>query len=222
MSVNTIYKSTRFLSCAFLLLSSFSLFAAQQQRYNYDASTAMRESIDTLRHEINNHETELRMFEERVNNQESTISSLRQQVLDVNQANKDLVKGNSSSMESKLSHLESANKGFIADLQLLQKHANESATALGQLKQRLIDLEKASQAQNQNIENLHAALKSLTEVLSVKEGGSLTMSGKSYTIKAGDSLEKIARAHNTTIKAIKQLNNLTSDKIVVGKTIQIP
>lgn len=42
------------------------------------------------------------------------------------------------------------------------------------------------------------------------------------TIKKGDALEKIARSNGTTVEAIKKANNLTSNKLTVGKTLRIP
>ena len=43
-----------------------------------------------------------------------------------------------------------------------------------------------------------------------------------YTVKSGDTLTKIAQAHGTTIKAIRALNQLTSDQLIVGKTLKLP
>jgi LysM repeat protein len=47
-------------------------------------------------------------------------------------------------------------------------------------------------------------------------------STEAYKIKAGDTLTKIAKAHGTTVKAIQAVNNLTTTKIAVGKTLKIP
>lgn len=44
----------------------------------------------------------------------------------------------------------------------------------------------------------------------------------SYTVVAGDSLWSIAKQFNTTVEAIKQLNQLTSDVIYVGQQLLIP
>lgn len=41
-------------------------------------------------------------------------------------------------------------------------------------------------------------------------------------VKRGDVLEKIARAHNTSVKELKKLNNLTTDRISVGQVLRIP
>jgi LysM repeat protein len=47
-------------------------------------------------------------------------------------------------------------------------------------------------------------------------------SGITYRVKAGDSLEKIARAHQVSIQSLKQANGLTTDRIIVGKNLVIP
>ena len=43
-----------------------------------------------------------------------------------------------------------------------------------------------------------------------------------YTVKRGDTLYSIASRFNTTVQAIKTLNNLTSNNLSIGQTLQIP
>ena len=43
-----------------------------------------------------------------------------------------------------------------------------------------------------------------------------------YTVKSGDVLYNIAKAHGTTVKAIRTANDLKSDRIVVGQKLKIP
>jgi len=43
-----------------------------------------------------------------------------------------------------------------------------------------------------------------------------------YTIKSGDSLRKIAKAHHTTVKALQAANHLTTPAIKVGHKLKIP
>ena len=47
-------------------------------------------------------------------------------------------------------------------------------------------------------------------------------SAGSYVVKRGDTLDRIARAHRTTVQAIKAANGLTSDRIVVGRSLKMP
>jgi LysM repeat protein len=41
-------------------------------------------------------------------------------------------------------------------------------------------------------------------------------------VKSGDTLTKIAKSHGTTVRAIKAANNLTTNRIAVGKKLKIP
>ncbi len=45
---------------------------------------------------------------------------------------------------------------------------------------------------------------------------------KLYVVKSGDSLTRIAKAHGTTVKALKAANGLEKDRIVVGAKLKIP
>jgi LysM repeat protein len=45
---------------------------------------------------------------------------------------------------------------------------------------------------------------------------------QTYKVKSGDTLTKIAKAHDTTVKAIQSANNLTTTSIKVGQTLKIP
>ncbi|MGL5627076.1 MAG: LysM peptidoglycan-binding domain-containing protein [Candidatus Rhabdochlamydia sp.] len=45
---------------------------------------------------------------------------------------------------------------------------------------------------------------------------------KTYKIQAGDNLWKIARAHKVSIKELKEINKLETDKIRPGRSLQIP
>lgn len=50
-------------------------------------------------------------------------------------------------------------------------------------------------------------------------------STKGYTevvVKKGDALEKIAKTHKTTVKAIKNANHLENEKLSIGQVLKIP
>ncbi|MBI2929835.1 MAG: LysM peptidoglycan-binding domain-containing protein [Verrucomicrobia bacterium] len=43
-----------------------------------------------------------------------------------------------------------------------------------------------------------------------------------HVVKSGESLSKIARQHGTTIRAIRDANNLRTDRILVGQKLKVP
>jgi len=43
-----------------------------------------------------------------------------------------------------------------------------------------------------------------------------------YVVKSGDSLSRIAQRNGTTVKALKETNNLKNDKLVVGQKLVLP
>ena len=59
------------------------------------------------------------------------------------------------------------------------------------------------------------------QVLILKESGE-SPSMKTYIVKSGDTLWKIANEYNTTVADIKRENNLTSDSLSVGQLLKLP
>jgi len=211
-----------------LLLALASLTTAEgaaRNRYSYeeDKSVMLREILDSLeqlRHEVSNHEAEIRMYEEKFKNQEEILDSLRQQTADMLKSVKEALKNQASSIDSKIASQDTLAKD-------LKNHASDSSTVLSEYKRRIIELEKAIEGQNRNLDNLQQAMRSLTEVLSTKDvvadnASGASPSGKVYRVKAGDTLGEIAKANGTTVKRIKELNNLTRDQIIVGQKLQLP
>jgi LysM repeat protein len=188
-------------------------WAARRPSYEENQSVVLREildSVDDMRHEVKNHETEIRMFEEKFKTQEEIIDALRQQVAEAVKAVKESIKSQSSALEMKLANQE-------------KTQANDVGMILADYKKRIGELEKTIEIQNRNLENLQAAMKALTEVLQGKNSGGndKIAEGTIYRVKAGDTLEKIAKNNNTTIKKLKELNNLKNDQIIVGQKLQL-
>ena len=62
-----------------------------------------------------------------------------------------------------------------------------------------------------------AVVKAVVETKNIPTGGEET-----YLVKPGDSLWMISQKYKTTVNALKELNNLTSDMIMPGQVLQIP
>ena len=46
--------------------------------------------------------------------------------------------------------------------------------------------------------------------------------GKTYTVKRGDNLTRIARQNGITLSALRKANSLNTDRILIGQKLQIP
>lgn len=238
MSVKTTY-----LIAAFLLIIS-SAGAAPPTSYQNRSAPAkedpnaqirqIKTSIADLKHELSNHESEIRIFEEKLQNQESSFEQLRQQLTEDVQNQRDFVKasninleGKTETLEQSLNTMDSGLKNLTADIRLMKNQANESVSVLAQYKMKLAELEKMLENQNQHMQSLEAAMHSMMEVLqakqSVKNVSFQALDGaRTYKVQPGDSLEKIAKTQKTTVQALRDANQLQNDRIIVGQTLKIP
>ena len=84
----------------------------------------------------------------------------------------------------------------------------------------------ASQIKNNYRNYAEAVVKAICEYKGIKykapSGLKSSVSSDYYTVKKGDTLWDIAVLNNTTVKELKDLNNLSSDKLKIGDQLLIP
>lgn len=152
-------------------------------------------SGDPIRILVDNHEEELRVFEERLINQETIMDSLR------------------STMQELMSQQKSQ---FNTSLGSQEKQ-------MKQLQDKVSELEKKVATQSQQIHLLQEALKTFIDSFNTASAPEVdTRATKIYIVKNGDSLGKIARAHHTSTHVLRELNQLSGDKIIVGQKLKVP
>lgn len=73
------------------------------------------------------------------------------------------------------------------------------------------------------LNNLNTNTLSIGQILKIPTTKNLEVptTTVTYTVKPGDTLYSIARQYNTTTNNIKQLNNLTTNLLLVGQTLLI-
>lgn len=175
-------------------------------------------NLDDLRHDTNCFQTEMQILEGRIKYFENALTALKQQELEKHQAKIDQITHQLHSLEKKWSSSEKVHEGGKEELELLSSHANETTTALAQFKDRIEELEREILSQNRRLEALSKVKGNLeTLAKSFKSDGF-----KIYKVRPGDSLEKIAKVHKTSVDRIKKLNDLDQDLIVVGQELKIP
>lgn len=60
------------------------------------------------------------------------------------------------------------------------------------------------------------------QILKIPSAGTTPAPYFEYTVRSGDTLWQLARRYGTTVNAIKNLNNLSSDILNIGQVLRIP
>ncbi len=73
-----------------------------------------------------------------------------------------------------------------------------------------------------NLNGLSGNDLSIGQILRIPSAGATPTPYFEYTVRSGDTLWKLAQRYGTTIDAIKNLNNLSSDILNIGQVLRIP
>ncbi|MBI2742297.1 MAG: LysM peptidoglycan-binding domain-containing protein [Chlamydiales bacterium] len=208
-------KRLALISCVALSSCSSRMTSWQEERSPADvALEEVRIELSDLRHELSGTRVDLQILDEKIKQQKTPVKGAESSL-------------QLSTLDRKLAELQKSQEKLAQDLRQLGTHANQASTTFAKQQEKLHDLEQEIQAQNRRLDEivkLKGTLSSLSEVLKEKsrEESSNTHTYRKYKVKSGDSLEKIAKQQHTTIEAIKKLNDLSSDRIVVGQEIKLP
>lgn len=102
-------------------------------------------------------------------------------------------------LSRKLAVLEKTSEKIAADIRALSEHANQTSSSLGMYRERIEEIDTKLQGNKR-----------------------ADFSLKSYRVKPGDSLEKIAKRHKVSLESLKKANNLSDDRIMIGQDLHIP
>lgn len=174
-------------------------------------------NLDDVRHDLNCFQTEQHILDGRINNQENALLELKRQYLEKQLAKIDHLFSQIALLENKYQEIENKQKSTSLDVENLVHHANETSAALSQYREKIQEVETVIGNQDRKFQEL-AKLRSLIETISTNQFSDTTV----YRVKAGDSLEKIAKKYETHVETIKKLNHLKEDLIVIGQELQIP
>lgn len=203
---------TRMWLLLLVLIVPFNVEAYGKKTEQQSAFSDLQASYNKLQHQLSNNKSEIKAFEERLLNFEVMLDAIREEALASKEQQKESIQTRSHSLELRITNLEQASKALASDIKQLSNHSNDT-------KHKLSEIENALAQQNKNFANLQNAVTSLIEAFQDKPDSSTSTR---YTVKNGDSLDKIAKTHQTSVQALKEFNGMTSDKIIVGKTIKIP
>lgn len=208
----------RFVFTLILILGAAVSYAAPRGNLEQEVME-IRHALGTMRYEIDNRDAESAILQERLVTQEQTIEQIREDMA--------LVKKEATVKQSQsLDKLDTNLGSLIVDIKQMRNHANDMSEALAKAQTRIGQLEKTIDSQNRNIANLQSAINNIMEAFDLKPVNSVAVAnpgsdGDGYRVRAGDSLEKIARRHNMTIRKLKEINGLANDTIRVGQKLRV-
>ncbi len=196
-----------------LLLSGCAPYVASMQEDKRRTDLAldeMRLELADLKHTLKGTQVELNILEEKLKKQEALLATNKQP-----QQKSDPLVQQVSNLEKEIAHLRSIQERTLHDLEHLRSHANETSAAMQSFSQEF----GLQNKKFEEISKLKTTLSTLSKSISApQETGSFSV----YRVKSGDTLEKIARMHNTTVAELKRINHLEHDRIMTGQDLKLP
>lgn len=187
---------------------------ARQHRSSVDTTLdELRLELSDVKHELKGALVEINLLDERLRKQNqssqptSPLLSLKSEITQLS--------SQIATLDRKTTQLEKLIEKVTTDLRNINTYTTQAYNQIASLEKQIALHDKRLS----EISQLKGTLTSISKAISSKPSDEVTV--KTYRVKAGDSLEKIARNHKTTTDTLKKLNHLQSDKIIVGQELKV-
>jgi LysM repeat protein len=181
-------------------------------------------SSNVLSHRIQGCETEVEMLKNSISTQEQAREALEKEVSSLLRATRESIADAREGSSQRQKSFDKTIERLTQDLKQLKSHSNELSQTINDLAKTVQGIKDTEHQQGQAIKELEQAMRALTIALGGKASSwKPTSDSKTtfYTVKNGDSLERIARAHGMTLSEIKELNALKSATIHPGQELTV-
>ena len=111
------------------------------------------------------------------------------------------------------------------DIELVEEEQDFLKEDIEGLKKQISDVLKDLIDTQNTVRKNYDTLVNIEKILSenkTKNFSEATISGREHVVELGHTLSVIAQAYDSTVSAIKDANNLNTDKIYVGQKLIIP
>jgi chromosome segregation ATPase len=196
-------------SCSNLVVSQRS--DKQQMEFSVQK---LKNEIEDLKQEMKAYQIEVGILEGKIMNHDEDLGYLQAQDLPGKNGGRSL--DSQTLVEKKVLEIERTLDLLVRRFDRIEIESKEIAKSVGIYKQRFQDYEKFLQSQNDSIQELGKLKRNLKEI---REDALETTT---YRVRAGDSIDKIARQFGTTPEQLKKINQLHNDLILVGQEIRVP
>ncbi len=179
----------------------------------------LRIELDDLKHALKTTQVELSLIEERSQKQDKALVTIKGDSKEKNGTSLSLLTAQISSLEKKVTNLEKTLEKAANDLRTLSTSVNQSLSKIQNIENEVSSHDKRLG----EISQLKGTLTSISKAIGVKSTSETQATpSKTYRVKAGDTLEKIARLNNiSSVSELRKINNLQNDKIVVGQELRL-
>lgn len=180
-------------------------------------------ATNALSHRVQACETEVEMLKNSISTQEQAREALEKEVSSLLRATRESIADANEGSSQRQKTFDKTLEKLTQDLKQLKTHSNDLSQTINDLSKSIQSIKDNERQQGQAIKELEQAMRALTLALGGKASNKPSSDGKtaSYTVKSGDSLERIARAHGMTLLEIKELNNLKSSTIHPGQELAV-
>lgn len=178
------------------------------------ATSVQEKSPTALEHEVSNCSAEIAVLQRRLAYLEGTQGEMQQSISK---------NAGSENLSARVAKLESSQTALQGDVKAMKARTSEISSSLKAMADSSSKLEKTSSTHQESLKGLDTAVRALTEAMQKGITSKEVASGKTYKVKPGDTLGKIALDNNTTVQALLSLNEIKSgNHIVAGQELQIP
>lgn len=194
---------TNWLRIAILAASTLALpIEGRQYRASNDTILdEIRLELSDLKHELKSALVDLNLLDERVR------KDAQKPQVPVQPSSTQI-----TALERRVANLEKLLEKAVNDLRSLNTSTTQALT-------KIQNIEKEISTHDQRLSEINQLKGTLTSIS--KAIGTATPNEMTYRVKAGDSLEKIARNHKISVDDLKKLNQLQSDRILIGQELKI-
>lgn len=161
------------------------------------------------------------MLKNSISTQEQARLSLEKEVSALLRATRDTLQETKDGGVQHQKTIEKALDKLTQDCKQLKNHANDLSQSVNDLSKTVQGLKETSHNQAQSIKELEQAMRALTLAMGGKSNSGISAEKGIYTVKNGDSLEKIATAFGVSIADLKKWNQLKSSTIHPGQQLHV-
>jgi LysM repeat protein len=188
----------------------------------YDTSSdvdQLRLELDDVKHALHSTQVECSLLDERLRKQDSALKGIKGENQTKEASSLSLLSAQILSLEKKVFNFENTLTKAAGDLRTLNSLLAQALAKIQTLEANLSQHDKRLD----EVSKLKGTLTSISKAIGQRPSSEASHAVKRlYRVKAGDSLEKIARSHRVSVDSIRKINNLLEDKIVIGQELRIP